>query len=112
MYITASSAAVLLLIILILNSFHISSALIYGGTDLVLAGAVLSCVHPVISKYIPAVLAYAEIPKSTFNIVYTLLSVELSRNGFIIFSIGAASLLIGIIMCALFGRKADKSSGL
>lgn len=109
LYITASAAAVLFLFILLLNSLRLSTALMSAGICCVITGLLLASVHPVLSLFLPAALAKTGIPISTFNIVYTLLSVKLSQNGTIAFLIGIGTLLISVLTKLSGRRKARKS---
>ena len=104
LYLTASAAAVLFLLILIINSLRFSSALLCGGICCTVTGLVLASVHPLLSLFLPAALAEIGIPLSTFNIVYTLLSVKLSQNGTIAFLIGVGAISISVL-AKLLGRK-------
>lgn len=108
LYMTASAAAVLLLIILLINSLRFSSALLSGGICCIITGFVLASVHPMLSLLLPAALAQLGIPTSTFNIVYTLLSVRLSRNGVTVFLIGVGAILLSA-SSKLLRRKRERN---
>lgn len=112
LYITASAAAVLFLFILLLNSLRFSTALMSAGICCVITGLLLASVHPVLSLLLPAALAKTGIPLSTFNIIYTLLSVKLSQNGMAAFLIGLGAILLSALTKLSGKRKAGKTPAL
>jgi len=110
LYMAASSAAILFLILCLMHA----PALLSGGICFILTGAVLAAVHPTLSRLLPPFLAEADIPRETFNIVYTLFSVRLSQNGVLAFLIGIAAVLLalfGWLMRRLIRRRNTRNTG-
>lgn len=102
---TAGAAGICFLLLLVVRFLRLSETLFPAGGCLILAGGILASVHPVLERILPRLLASAGVPRKTFNILYTLLSVELSENGVLLLIVGLAAILFGALLRMLRLRR-------